>query len=56
MTRFTTNTYYDEFYEYFGGTTILRTRRIADETVRHDWLLFDTVEAAFEFFNDCCSV
>ena len=55
MTRRTNYLTYDDIYEYFGGTTIQRTRRKADQTVRQDWLLFDSIEAAFEFFNECCN-
>ena len=56
MTRLTTHPNYDDIYEYFGGTTIQRTRKKADETVWQDWLLFDSIEAALEYFNECCSV
>jgi hypothetical protein len=52
MTRLTNDSMYDDIYEYFGGTTIQRTRIKADETVWRDWLLFDSIEAAFEFFNE----
>lgn len=55
MTRLTNYTMYDDIYEYFGGTTIQRTRTKADQTVWRDWLLFDSIEAAFEFFNEYCS-
>lgn len=55
MTRLTTYPTHDDVYEYFGGTTIQWTRRKADETVWQDWLLFDSIEAALEFFNEFCS-
>jgi hypothetical protein len=44
---------YDDHFEYDGGTTIRQTRKKADETVWQNWLLFDTIEAALEYFNDC---
>ena len=25
-----------------------------DICIRHDWIIFDTVDEAMEFFNDCC--
>jgi len=55
MTRLTNYPSYDDMYEYFGGTTIQWTRTKADQTVWRDWLLFDSIEAALEFFNECCS-
>lgn len=55
MTRLTNYPSYDDMYEYFGGTTIQWTRTKADQTVWRDWLLFDSIEAALEFFHECCS-
>ena len=46
-------THHDHF-EYHGGTTIERIRREAGKTVFKDWLMFDTVDAALEYFNSCC--
>jgi hypothetical protein len=42
--------YHDQF-EYFGNTEIERIRK-QGETIRHDWIIFDTVDEAMEFFND----
>lgn len=25
-----------------------------EKTIRHDWIIFDTVDEAMEFFNDRC--
>jgi hypothetical protein len=47
---------YIEYYEYHGGTTIELTRKNSGETVRQDWIMFDSVEAALEYFNDSCGV
>jgi hypothetical protein len=44
----------DEFcdcYEYHGGTTIAYKRTQDGETVWKDWILFDSVEEASEYFN-----
>ena len=43
-----------DYFEYHGGTTIELTRKKADKTIWQDWILFDSVEAALEYFNDCC--
>jgi hypothetical protein len=43
-----------DYFEYHGGTTIELIRKKADKTIWQDWILFDSVEAAFEYFNDCC--
>jgi hypothetical protein len=44
----------DEFcdcYEYHGSTTIEHKRTQGGETVWTNWILFDTVEEASEYFN-----
>lgn len=45
--------YYD-IYEYHGSTVIERTRKKAGRTIKRDWILFDSVEKAQEFFNENC--
>ena len=45
--------YYD-CYEYHGNTTIEQTRRQDGLIIWRDWILFDTVEEAAEYFNDAC--
>ena len=45
---------YHDCYEYHGNTTIELTRRQGEITVWRDWILFDTVEEAAEYFNDHC--
>jgi hypothetical protein len=45
--------YYD-CYEYHGSTTIELTRKQNGTTIWRDWILFDTVEEATEYFNDTC--
>ena len=48
-----TRDYHDDF-EYFGNTEIARIRRRAGRTLRRDWIIFDTVEEAMDFFNSKC--
>lgn len=55
MTKREAYTTHHDVFEYHGGTTIQVIRQQADQTVWQDWLIFDTVEAAMEYFNDCCS-
>lgn len=47
--------YYDS-YEYHGNTTIELTRRQDGVIVWRDWIIFDTVEEATEYFNDACVI
>jgi hypothetical protein len=54
MTRLATYPAYDDLFEYFGGTTIRQTRKKSDATVWQNWLHFDSIEDALEFFNACC--
>ena len=51
MTRLALYPDYQDCYEYHGSTTIERIRQEAGRTIRRDWLLFDSVEEAQEFFN-----
>ncbi len=54
MTNHIFNPDYHDCYEYHGNTTIELTRRQGEITVWRDWILFDTVEEAAEYFNDHC--
>ena len=56
MTKVENYPFYQDFFEYHGGTTIERTRRSAGKTVDQDWLMFDTIEAALDYFNNCCGI
>ncbi len=51
MTRNEFYTNYQDRYEYHGSTTIERIRKQAGQTIKRDWILFDSVEEAQEFFN-----
>ena len=50
-----TDTFYTESYEYHGNTSIAHVRRQNGGTVLRDWIIFDSVEAAEDFFNAHCS-
>jgi hypothetical protein len=43
---------YHDHYEYFGNTEIERIRKQGEKIIRHDWIIFNTIEEAMEFFND----
>jgi hypothetical protein len=43
---------YHDHYEYFGNTEIERIRKQGEKIIRHDWIIFNTVEEAMDFFND----
>jgi len=43
---------YHVHFEYSGNTEIERIRKQGEKTLRHDWIIFDTVDEAMEFFND----
>ena len=51
MTRQITVDEFCDCYEYYGSTTIAHKRTLGGETVWKDWILFDTVEEASEYFN-----
>ena len=56
MTRQINYAEYEDDYEYHGCTTISVVRRRAGNTVWRDWLIFDTVEEAEDYFNEACSL
>lgn len=43
-----------DYYEYHGSTTIERRRKKGGLTVWRDWIIFDSVEEATQYFNDNC--
>ena len=45
---------YQDFFEYYGNTEILRIRNQNGTSARQDWLIFDSVEEAMEYFNTSC--
>lgn len=49
-----TYTDYHDHFEYFGNTEIERIRMQGEKVLKHDWIIFNTVDEAMEFFNDHC--
>jgi len=47
---------YQEKFEYHGNTAIERIRKRGRIVIAKDWLLFDTVEDAAEYFNSSCGI
>ena len=47
---------YDDCYEYHGNTMIEQIRKQDGVTVWRDWIIFDSVEEATEYFNDACVI
>ena len=43
-----------DFFEYYGNTEIVRIRKQNGTIIREDWLNFDSVEEAMEYFNTEC--
>ena len=54
MTKYVSHSDYCDCYEYHGGTLIERIRQHSQGTIWRDWIMFDTIEEASEFFNDAC--
>jgi hypothetical protein len=52
MTRQLTCDAYDDCFEYHGSTVIEHTRTQAGVTVWRNWIIFDSVEEAVDYFND----
>jgi hypothetical protein len=45
---------YCDCYEYHGSTIIELTRKQEGVIIWRDWIIFDTVEDASEYFNENC--
>ncbi len=56
MTRYESYPDYQCCYEYHGNTSVEITRKQDGITIDRDWLLFDSVEEAQEFFYYDCGV
>ena len=56
MTRYESYPDYQCCYEYHGNTSVEVTRKQDGITVGRDWILFDSVEEAQEFFYCDCGV
>ena len=55
MTRLLANDAYSDTYEYHGSTVIEHIRSLSGKTVWRDWIIFDSVEEASEYFNEECT-
>jgi len=51
MTRLDWASDFQNSYEYHGNTTIEVIKKQNGITIERDWLLFDSVEEAQDFFN-----
>ena len=47
---------YQNCYEYHGNTSVEITRKQDGLIIKRDWILFDSVEEAQEFFYDDCNI
>ena len=47
-------TNYHDHFEYFWNTEIERIRMEGEKVIKDDWINFDTVDEALDFFNDRC--
>ena len=45
---------YQDYYEYHGNTAIEVTRKLGAQTIKRDWILFDSAKDAQKFYNDNC--
>jgi hypothetical protein len=54
MRKYELYTTHHDLYEYHGNTEIVRIRETSGKTVRKDWIIFDTVEEAMDYFNSKC--
>ncbi len=52
MTRQEIYSDYQDYFEYHGNTVIEWTRKQRGITIRRDWIIFDSVVEAVEYFND----
>ena len=41
-----------EYFEYHGSTIVERIQMVNGTTPHRDWLLFDTVEEAADYYNE----
>jgi hypothetical protein len=46
---------YHESYEYHGNTAIEITQKKDGVTIKRDWIFFDSVQEAQDFFYENCS-
>ena len=46
---------YQNCYEYHGNTSVEIIRKADGLTIKRDWILFDSVEEAQDFFYNNCN-
>lgn len=51
MKRRNESSRFRDLYEYHGNTEVERVRKRDNRVVSRDWVIFDTVEEAMEYFN-----
>ena len=56
MTKHIFNHNFHELFEYHGNTTVERIKTLAGNTISREWIIFDTVEEAQDFFNNDCDL
>ena len=44
----------EKTFEYLGQTEIMRIRRKGTQTIRRDWIIFETTHEALAHFEDKC--
>ena len=44
--------YYEDCYEYHGNTVVEFIRKLSGTIIKRDWILFDSVDEAQDFFNE----
>ena len=52
MTRQEFHPSYEDCYEYHGNTVVEFIRKVSGMIIKRDWILFDSVDEAQEFFNE----
>jgi hypothetical protein len=56
MTKHIFIQYHHEYFEYHGNTTVERIRKGTGNTISRDWIIFDSVEEAQDYFHNNCEV
>ena len=54
MTKYEIYPPFLDFFEYHGNTSIKLIRKKAGKTIWKDWIVFDSADAALDYFNSCC--
>jgi len=54
MKKFKSHSSYEDLFEYHGNTEIERIRHRDGTVINRDWIVFDSVDEAMEYFNSGC--